>query len=106
MTALLKALRGFLILVALFLAVVPPALLVDLLRGGTGYGLCPEGLFGCSTAYSTGPGFALRILGGLFLVTLGVRLLSRIISRMESSHLWAEVAAYYANTLDETTADT
>lgn len=102
MFGLLKILRGFLIVVALLLSIVPPALLVDLLTGGTGYGLCPEGLMGCETAYLTGPAYALRVLGGLFLVTLGVRLLSRIITHMESNRIWTEVAAFYANLHEET----
>lgn len=105
MVALLKALRGLLILVALLLAAVPPALLVDLLTGGTGYGLCPEGLAGCDTAYLAGPALALRVLGGLVLITLGVRLLSRIISHVETARIWDEVAAYYANLHEETPSD-
>lgn len=102
MVVLLKTLRGFLILVALLLAIVPPALLVDLLTGGTGYGLCPEGLAGCDTPFLAGPALGMRILGGLVLVTLGVRLLSRIISHVETSQLWDEAAAYYSNAQNET----
>lgn len=105
MVALLKALRGLLILVALLLAIIPPALLVDLLTGGTGYGLCPEGLEGCNTAYLTGPALALRVLGGLVLVTLGIRLLSRIVSHVETARLWDEVVAYYENLHQEAPTD-
>ncbi len=105
MLTLLKALRGFLVLVALLLSIVPPAFLVDLLNGGTGYGLCPEGLASCSTAYLAGPTFALRILGGLLLVMVGIRLLSRIISQIETSHLWDQVADYYDTLREETTTE-
>ncbi len=102
---MLKALRGFLVLVALLLSIVPPAFLVDLLNGGTGYGLCPEGLAACSTAYLTGPTFALRILGGLLLVMVGIRLLSRIIGQVETSHLWDQVADYYDNLREGTATE-
>ena len=97
MVALLKTLRGSLILVALLLAVIPPALLVDLLTGGTGYGLCEAGLASCDTAYLTGPALAVRIFLGLLLVTVGVRVISRVIGRIESRRQWDAVAAYYAN---------
>jgi len=103
--ALLKTLRGLLIVVALLLAILPPALLVDLLTGGTGYGLCPEGLAGCNSAYLTGPSLALRVLGGLVLVTLGIRLLSRIVSHVETARLWDEVAAYYSKLQEEAPTD-
>ena len=105
MLALLKTLRGLFIVVALLLAILPPALLVDLLTGGTGYGLCPEGLAGCNSAYLTGPSLALRVLGGLVLVTLGIRLLSRIVSHVETARLWDEVAAYYSNLQEEAPTD-
>ncbi len=105
MLTLLKALRGFLVLIALFLSIVPPAFLVDLLTGGTGYGLCPDGLVDCSTAFLTGPTFAVRVLGGLLLVMVGIRLLSRIISHTETSRLWEEVADYYTKTRGDTTPE-
>ena len=97
MVAFLKTLRGFLILVALLLAIIPPALLVDLLTGGTGYGLCEAGLASCDTAFLTGPSLALRIFLGLLLITVGVRVISRIIGRAESRRRWDAVAAYYAD---------
>ena len=102
MIALLKGLRGLLILVALLLAVVPPAMLVDLLTGGTGYGLCEGGLMGCDTAFSAGPALAVRICLGLLLVTVGVRMISRVISRIEKRRRREAVAAYYANFYETT----
>ena len=97
MVALLKTLRGILILVALLLAVIPPAILIDLLTDGTGYGLCEGGLAGCDTAFAAGPALALRICLGLLLVTVGVRVISRVIVRIEKRRRWEAVAAYYAS---------
>ena len=96
MIALLKALRGLLILVALMLAVIPPAMLVDLLTGGTGYGLCEGGLTVCDTAFSAGPALAVRICLGLLLVIVGARMISRVIRRIEKRRRRQAVAAYYA----------
>lgn len=97
MVGFLKALRGFLILVALLLAVIPPAMLVDLLTGGTGYGLCEGGLGECDAAYMTGPALAGRILIGLVVVTLCIRLVSRLVDRAENRRRWEEVITYYSD---------
>ena len=95
MIASLKVVRGLLILVALLLSIIPPAILVDLLTGGTGYGLCESGLAGCDTAYLAGPALAGRILAGLLLVVVGVRVVSRIIGRVEKHRGWKAAADYY-----------
>ena len=97
MVGFLKILRGFLILVALVLAVIPPAMLVDLLTGGTGYGLCEGGLGACDAAYMTGPTLAGRILLGLVVVTLCIRLVSRLVDRSENRRRWEEVITYYSD---------
>ena len=97
MVGFLKALRGFLILSALLLAVIPPAMLVDLLTGGTGYGLCEGGLGECDAAYMTGPALGGRILLGLVVVTLCIRLVSRLVDRTENRRRWEEVITYYSD---------
>lgn len=97
MVGFLKTIRGLLILAALVLAVIPPAILVDLLTGGTGYGLCEGGLGGCDSAFMTGPALAGRIFLGLLVVTLCIRLVSRLVDRIESRRRWAEVVAYYSD---------
>ena len=102
MIASLKVVRGLLILVALLLSIIPPAILVDLLTGGTGYGLCEAGLAGCDTAYLAGPVLAGRILAGLLLVVVGVRVVSRIIGRVEKHRRWKAAADYYQGLQDGT----
>lgn len=95
MALFLKAVRVLLILAALVIAAVPPAVLVNLLTGGTGYGLCEEGLAGCDTGFAAGPALALRVFAGLFLVTVGVRLVSSLIARLERGRRWDEESAGY-----------
>src|SRR3970040_1275696 len=57
---------------AIGIAVVPILVMVDLLEGGTGWGLCPGGLEGCESPY-TAPFEFLVILGvGVFLGHLAV----------------------------------
>ena len=95
MALFLKSVRVLLILAALAIAAAPPAVLINLLAGGTGYGLCEEGLAGCDTGFAAGPALALRVLIGLFLVTVGVRLVSRLIARLQRQQGWDEEAAYH-----------
>jgi len=47
-----------------FVALVPMFVLVDLAGGGTGLGLCPDGLSSCRTSYFDGP----ELLGAIFFV--------------------------------------
>lgn len=96
----LKVFRGLLLLAALALAAAPPAVLVDLLTGDTGYGLCEGGLAGCDTGFAAGPALALRVLAGLFLVTVGVRLSSRLITRLEKRRRRDAAASYYEDYSD------
>ena len=92
----LKAIRGLLILVALLLAVIPLVMLVSLLTGGTGYGLCVDGLAKCDTAFLTGPAVAARICLALLMVAAAVRVISRIVSRVEKHRRWEDARAYYS----------
>ncbi len=83
MIGFLKALRGLLILLALLLAVVPMAMLISLLTGGSGYGLCPYGVSDCESTFLTGPTVAARIFAGLVILAAGIRVASRTIDRIE-----------------------
>jgi len=103
MVVFLKVLRGLAIVVALFLGIIPPAILMDLVAGGTGYGFCEGGLQGCDTAYLTGPLLAARMLAGLLLVTGIIRLLSRTIDRIEQNRHLEEVYAYFGGLQNDPT---
>jgi hypothetical protein len=79
--AVIRVVLGMLIAVAVVVAAIPAVVLVDLVSGGTGLGLCEEGLGRCTTS-----GFALAELAivlGVVAVVIGggiaacVRLLRR-----------------------------
>lgn len=69
-------------LAAVAIATVPLLVLIDLLGGGTGYGLCPGGLQACEKPYSTGPEMAILLAVGLFALVLGIRLLMKLARRL------------------------
>jgi len=75
---LLGALLGLLALVL----ILPGVILIDLVSGGTGLGLCQNGLGSCSTGVYAGAellvlaGGALLVLGGL--IALCVKLLRKL----------------------------
>jgi hypothetical protein len=50
----LRAVLVALIGAAVAVALIPLMVLLDLRRGGTGWGLCPEGLANCRTSYFDG----------------------------------------------------
>jgi hypothetical protein len=88
----LKMIRGLLFVAAMLVAIVPLIVLLDLSSGGTGYGLCPRGLAGCDTPYTAGPELAAGLGIGLFILAGGVRVISRVIRRIERSLQLEEVA--------------
>ncbi len=69
-------------LAAVGIAIVPLLVLVELLRGGTGYGICPEGISACDIPYSAGPEMVLLLVSALFALVLGIRLLMRLARRL------------------------
>jgi hypothetical protein len=75
----LRIIIGLLIAAAIGVALVPLAVLVDLHEGGTGWGLCEQGVDGCRNSYFAGfelfGGVALALFGILALIHVCVRLL-------------------------------
>lgn len=69
---------------AVVIATVPILVLIDLLGGGTGYGLCPAGLEACDKPYSTAAEFAVLLTLGLAATVLGIRLLMRLARRLRN----------------------
>lgn len=72
-----------LVLVAIAIGIVPILVLIDLLDGGTGWGLCPGGLELCDKPYSTGAELIIILSVGLFVTVAGIRLLVRLARRLE-----------------------
>ena len=69
---------------AILIAVVPILVLIDLLGGGTGWGLCPGGLDACSNPYTTSAEFAVVLTLGFLATVVGIRLLMRLARHIQS----------------------
>ncbi|REK12836.1 MAG: hypothetical protein DWQ40_10530 [Actinobacteria bacterium] len=73
-----------LVLAAVGIAVVPILVMLDLLNGGSGWGLCPGGLEACDKPYTTPFEFLIVLILGLFLVILAIRLVARLARRLQA----------------------
>ncbi|MGQ0850130.1 MAG: hypothetical protein ACT4OP_13675 [Actinomycetota bacterium] len=72
-----------LVLAGLAIAALPVLVLLDLLGGGTGWGLCPAGLSGCPDRYTTGPVLAAYLMLALMVVVALIRVVSRLLRRLD-----------------------
>jgi hypothetical protein len=72
-----------LVVVAIALAAVPLLILVDLVNGGSGFGLCPGGLGNCRRQYTTGPELAALLMVLLLAAVGAIRLISRLARRLQ-----------------------
>ena len=79
---LLRLLILVLILLALGVAVVPVLVLINLLGGGTGFGLCPSGLSACPQRYTSGPALAAYLTLSLMIVVGLIRVVSHLLRRL------------------------
>jgi len=70
--------------VAIVIAALPILVLIDLLDGGTGLGLCPTGLEGCDNPYTTVVEFAVVLTFGFLASVLGIRLLAKLARRLQA----------------------
>jgi hypothetical protein len=69
---------------AIVIAMVPILVLIDLLDGGTGWGLCPSGLQACTNPYTTAAEFAVILTLGFLATVMGIRLLMRLARHIQS----------------------
>lgn len=69
--------------VAVAIATVPLLVLINLLGGGSGFGLCPGGLQECEKPFSTGAEMVVILAVGLFAVVAGIRILARMARRLQ-----------------------
>jgi len=70
--------------IAIGIALIPILVLIDLLDGGTGWGLCPNGIEACDNPLTTAAEIGVVLTLGLFLSVLGIRLLMRFARQMRS----------------------
>jgi hypothetical protein len=69
---------------AIGIALIPILVLIDLLDGGTGWGLCPNGIEACDNPFTTAAEIGVLFTFGLFVSVLGIRVLMRLARRMRS----------------------
>lgn len=59
-------------------ALVPLLVLLDLVGGGTGWGICPQGLDSCETSYFDGPELLALLSLGMLLLVAALRALINV----------------------------
>jgi hypothetical protein len=69
---------------AIGIAMVPILVLIDLLDGGSGWGLCPAGIEACANPYTTAAEFAVILTLGFLASVMGIRILMRLARRLQS----------------------
>jgi hypothetical protein len=79
----LRILILVLVLAALLVAAVPVLILLDLVGGGTGAGLCPDGLEACPLRFTSGPTLAVYLTISLMVVVALIRVASRLLRRLD-----------------------
>lgn len=82
----LRVVIGLLVAAVVAVALVPALVIMDLNSGGTGWGLCPDGVAECRNSYFAG--FELIAIGALVLfVLLGfIRAAILLLRRVEEQH--------------------
>lgn len=82
--ALLRIIVYILIAAAIIVAIVPLLVLLSLVQGGTGFGLCPDGISTCRNPYTAAPELSATLTIGLLVVVGAIRILMRTVRRMRS----------------------
>ena len=80
-----------LVLAAIGIAVVPILVMVDLLGGGTGWGLCPGGLESCDNPYTTPFELLVILVFSLFVVILAIRVVMKLARRLQAESFQVNV---------------
>ena len=80
-----------LVLAAIGIAVVPILVMVDLLGGGTGWGLCPGGLESCDNPYTTPFELLIMLAVSLFVVILAIRVVMKLARRLQAESFQVNV---------------
>lgn len=78
----LRALILLLVLAALVIAAVPVLVLLNLLGGGSGFGLCAGGLSACPQRFTSGPALAAYLTLSLLAVVALIRVVTHLLRRV------------------------
>lgn len=77
----LRLIVAVLLLGAFAVAVIPLLVLIDLVSGGTGYGLCAAGIRECVFGYLRPVELVAWLAGSLFVFVAAIRIVVRLSSR-------------------------
>lgn len=83
MIRLFQALRIVVVLAIVGVASIPLMAGIDLVSGGSGWGLCPTRLGNCRTSYFDGPELAGMLTLALFVLVAAQRVLTHAIRRIQ-----------------------
>lgn len=81
---LIRILVFLLICAALLIAVVPLLVLLSLVQGGSGFGLCPDGIASCRNPYTAAPELTATLTIALLVIVAGIRILMRVARRLQA----------------------
>lgn len=80
----LRILLGVLVVIVLGAALAPLLVVADLAAGGTGWGLCPDGMGTCTTSYFAGPELLAILVFVLLAASGGIAVCFRLIRRFKA----------------------
>ncbi len=83
MLRLFQALRIVVVLAIVAVAAIPLLVTIDLVGGGSGWGLCAKRLGNCRTSYFDGPELAGMLTLALFVLVASQRVLTHVIRRLQ-----------------------
>lgn len=87
---LLRLLTYILMAAALLIAIVPLLVLLSLVQGGSGFGLCPDGITSCSNPYTAAPELTAGLTIALLVIVAAIRILMRAARRLEADEYRVE----------------
>lgn len=86
----LRLLVYILIGAALLIAVVPLLVLLSLVQGGSGFGLCPDGITSCRNPYTAAPELTAFLTVALLGIVAAIRILMRTARKLQAEEYRVE----------------
>lgn len=71
---------------AILIGLVPLLVLLSLVEGGTGFGLCPDGITSCRNPFTAAPELTATLTVALFAVVAVIRVMMRMARKMQNSY--------------------
>ncbi|HEX7100286.1 MAG TPA: hypothetical protein VF377_13735 [Acidimicrobiia bacterium] len=81
---LLRVIVYILIGAALLIAVIPLLVLLSLVQGGSGFGLCPDGITTCRNPYTAAPELTTGLTVALLVIVAAIRVIMRYARKLQS----------------------